>query len=93
MNHQWITEFDYPGKKYSAAGAKISGRPMDISNKMIKKFDPECIYIKKWLPHLNHIPNKDLINWNSNIAKQYNFIHPSPIFDSKLKYKEWIKLC
>lgn len=28
-----------------------------------KKFDPECIYIKKWLPELKDIPSNELHNW------------------------------
>jgi deoxyribodipyrimidine photo-lyase len=80
-NHAWITELDFPGKKFSAKGVPLSGRPMDISNKMIRKWDPECIYIKRWLPHLKDIPNKELYNWTDTI------------FDPKEKYKEWIQLC
>jgi len=93
MNHQWITEFDYPGKKYAPSSAPIAGRPMDPSNRMITKFDPECVYIKKWLPHLANIPNKELIKWSEPIASKYNNIHPSPIFDYKTKYAEWINAC
>jgi len=92
LNHQWITEFDYAGKKYAPSYAPIAGRPMDISNRMIAKFDNKCIYIKKWLPHLDKIEPKELIKWNSIIAEKYN-IHPAPMFDSKLKYKEWINKC
>ena len=65
---------------------------MDPSNRMIAKWDPECIYIKKWLPQLKNIQNKELIKWNQEIAIKYN-IHPGPMFDSKLKYKEWIDKC
>lgn len=93
MNHRWCTEFDMPGKKFSAPGAPISGRPMDISNKMISKWDPDCVYIKKWLSHLKHVPNKELVKWNDDIAKSYDNIHPPPMFDHKEKYKEWIKAC
>ena len=93
MNHQWISEFDFPGKKYSAPNAPLSGRPMDISNKQIKKFDNDCSYIKKWLPHLVNVLNKDIYNWSNDISKKYNDIHPGPIFDAKEKYKEWIQLC
>jgi len=93
LNHQWITEFDYAGKKFAPSNAPIAGRPMDISNRMIAKFDKECIYIKKWLPHLVNIESKELIKWNSIIAQKYNNIHPAPMFDSKLKYKEWINAC
>jgi len=108
MNHQWITEFDAPGHRYSAPNAPLSGRPMNIANIQIKKFDKECIFIKKWLPHLANVPNKDLYNWSENIANKYNntnssglnthplnggTLHPAPMFDAKEKYKEWIRLC
>lgn len=87
MNHRWCTEFDFPGKKFSASGAPLSGRPMDVSNKMIKKWDPDCVYIKKWLPHLKHVPDRGLINW------QGNELHPAPLFDHREKYQEWVKAC
>ena len=93
LNHQWITEFDYPGKKYAPSHAPIAGRPMDPSNRMITKWDPDCVYIKKWLPHLSDIPNKSLIKWNTQIASDYANIHPAPMFDSKIKYQEWISAC
>ena len=93
LNHQWITEFDYSGKKFAPSNAPIAGRPMDISNRMIAKFDKNCTYIKKWLPHLAEIDPKELIKWNSTISQKYNNIHPPPMFDSKLKYKEWINAC
>ena len=28
-----------------------------------EKFDPDCDYIKKWLPELERIPSDDLLNW------------------------------
>jgi len=93
MNHHWITELDYPGKKYSSKGVPLSGRPMNINNDQIKKFDNECKYIKKWLPHLKEIPNKDIYKWNEDISKKYNNIHSSPIFDAKERYEEWINIC
>ena len=93
MNHQWITEFDYSGKKFAPSDSPIAGRPMDPSNRMIKKWDPECLYIKKWINNLSNVPNKDIYNWNEQIAEKHNNIHPSPIFDHKVKYKEWINKC
>lgn len=87
MNHHWILDFDYPGKKFSAKGAPLSGRPMKIDNLMIKKWDPECIYIKKWLPHLSNYKPKELYKWSGSD------IHPGPIFDPKVHYTEWIEMC
>jgi deoxyribodipyrimidine photo-lyase len=90
LNCQWVTELDFPGKKFAPSTAPIAGRPMNISNLMIKKWDPECIYIKKWLPHLNTIDNKILYNWDT----KYDItIHPAPIFNHKSRYEEWIKKC
>ncbi len=92
MNHLWITEFDFPGKKFSPSNAPIAGRPMRIDNEQIKKFDPTCEYIKKWLPHLQAVENKDLYNWSQKMVDKYK-LHYAPIFDPKEKYQEWIELC
>ena len=92
MNHQWITEFDFPGKKYAPSNASLAGRPMRIDNEQIKKFDPECIYIKKWLPHLKNVDNKDIYKWSQTTVDKYN-LHVAPIFNPKEKYQEWINLC
>jgi deoxyribodipyrimidine photo-lyase len=90
LNTQWVTELDFPGKKFAPSSAPIAGRPMNISNSMIKKWDPECIYIKRWLPHLANIDNKTLYKWDTNNNPS---IHPKPIFDQKSRYAEWIKMC
>lgn len=91
MNHRWLTEFDYSGKKYSVKNT-ISGRKISIDNKQIKKYDKNCDYIKFWLPHLKNVSNIDLHNWNQIIANKYNNIHPYYIFDQNERYNEWIKI-
>lgn len=90
LNAQWVTELDFPGKKFAPSSSPIAGRPMNISNMMIKKWDPECIYIKKWLPHLAKIDNKILYSWDTKFNET---IHPKPIFNHKDRYGEWVKLC
>jgi deoxyribodipyrimidine photo-lyase len=90
LNSQWVTELDFPGKKFAPSAAPIAGRPMNISNTMIKKWDSDCIYIKKWLPHLANVDNKILYGWDT---KYIETIHPKPIFDLKSRYAEWIELC
>ena len=64
---------------------------MRVDNEMIKKFDNECNYIKKWMPELKNIPNKDLYKWNEEIQKKHD-IHVSPIFDWEVQYKKYCKL-
>jgi deoxyribodipyrimidine photo-lyase len=90
LNTQWVSELDFPGKKFAPSSAPIAGRPMNISNEMIKKWDPDCIYIKKWLPHIANIDNKILYKWDT---KYIVSVHPKPIFDPKIRYAEWIKSC
>jgi deoxyribodipyrimidine photo-lyase len=90
LNAQWVTELDFPGKKFAPSEAPIAGRPMNISNSMIKKWDPECIYIKKWLPHLKDVDNRIIYNWDTKFDAK---IHPGPIFDAKGRYQEWISKC
>jgi deoxyribodipyrimidine photolyase len=34
-----------------------------------KRFDKDCLYIKKWVPELLDIPNKDVIQWNKSYRK------------------------
>ena len=54
-----------------------------------KKFDPDCIYIKKWIPELKEISNKLIHEWytkiNSVIDNSTNssFIedYPKPIVE------------
>jgi deoxyribodipyrimidine photolyase len=57
---------------------------------MIKKWDNDCIYIKKWLPHLSNIDNKILYKWDTKYDES---IHPKPMFDPKTRYSEWIESC
>ena len=45
-----------------------------------KKFDKDCIYIKKWVPELKDIPTKDLNNW-FRTHKNYNISYPKPMVD------------
>jgi deoxyribodipyrimidine photo-lyase len=46
-----------------------------------KRFDPECIYIKKWVPELNDIPAKDIIEWDLHYSK-HNVDYPNPIIEN-----------
>lgn len=58
-----------------------------------KKFDPECIYIKKWLPELKKVAPKDIHTWFKSPITIVNY--PRPIVDhaeeaqlTKKLYKE-----
>ena len=53
--------------------------------------DKECLYIKKWIPELKDIPNKDILNWNKTCTK-YNISYPAPIVDYEVMRKEIVKI-
>ncbi len=92
LNHQWFIDLDLSGRRFAKRGCNpLTGRMMRVDNQVIKKFDPDCNYIKKWLPELQNIPNKDLFKWNADIQKKYK-IHFAPIFDWEDKYLEYCKL-
>jgi deoxyribodipyrimidine photo-lyase len=87
-NIRWLIELDL--FIYNDKHHKLSGRPYTINNEIIKKYDPNCEYIKKWLEHLKDIDNEDIFNWGDN--KKYNKLHPMPMFDDKEKYQIWLNL-
>jgi deoxyribodipyrimidine photo-lyase len=45
-----------------------------------EKFDPECEYIKKWIPVLITVPSRDIHRWydksNEYIQSGIKYIHP-----------------
>lgn len=48
-----------------------------------KTHDKECIYIKKWIPELNTVPNKDIHKWNEEYCKYSTINYYTPIVDYK----------
>lgn len=45
------------------------------------KFDKNCEYIKKWIPELKNVENKDIHNWNNEFKKYPDIKYPKPIID------------
>ena len=61
-----------------------------------EKFDPKCEYIKKWLPNLSKIPNKELHHWDNHYSsyslKEINYVKPIINYkESKEKVLEMYK--
>lgn len=46
------------------------------------KHDPNCVYIKKWLPVLENVDNKHIHDWENNYSS-YKVSYPKPILDYK----------
>ena len=56
------------------------------------KHDKECIYIKKWIPELKDVPNKDIHTWNEQYNKYPNVKYPKPITDYKAEIPKTLKM-
>lgn len=56
-----------------------------------KKFDPACIYIKKWIPELNNIAPKDIHTWFKSY-KKHAVSYPKPVVDHTFERKKTLSL-
>ena len=45
-----------------------------------KKHDPDCEYITKWVPELSSVPNKSILNWNTEYLN-YPKVYTEPIIN------------
>jgi len=49
-----------------------------------EKYDPECNYIKYWIPELKSVENKHIHNWDK-YYNEYDVDYPKPMVDYKLQ--------
>lgn len=58
----------------------------------VKRFDPDCIYIKKWVPELKDVELKDIMEWDTNYIN-YTLDYPEPIIkNNKESRKEGVEM-
>ncbi len=55
-----------------------------------KKFDPDCIYIKRWMPELKNVDNKVIHNWEKENSPEVDY--PRPMVDHKAEKEVAIKM-
>jgi deoxyribodipyrimidine photo-lyase len=48
-----------------------------------KNFDPNCEFIKKWVPELKDVPIKDILNWETECDNFKDVKYPKPIVNYK----------
>jgi deoxyribodipyrimidine photo-lyase len=46
-----------------------------------KAHDPDCVYIKQWIPELIDVPIKDILNWDTEWINYKHIKYPKPIVD------------
>lgn len=80
LNHDWIiSTLDMGGRRFSKKGYNsLSGRVIKIDNSIIKKYQG-FNYIRKWLPHLKDLSDKELSKYPT-------------IFDADKRYNDWCDL-
>lgn len=54
--------------------------------------DPNCDYIKKWIPELADVPNKDIFKWGETYSKYKSTGYPKPIVDYSIMRKEIVEI-
>jgi len=76
--------YDIPGYRYGKANTK-SGRIYDPTN--FKRWDPKLEFIRKYIPELKNVPDKDVFNWHKTYTKyDTKYI---PIVDFQKRKEEW----
>jgi len=84
--------YDVPGYRYGKKDTK-SGRLYDpTSSKKIKEYDIHLEFIRKYIPELKDIPDKDVFNWNTSYKKYPDTKYNSPIVNYEERKEEWYKL-
>jgi deoxyribodipyrimidine photo-lyase len=56
-----------------------------------EKFDPQCQYIKKWIPELSKVQSKVIHNWDVEHIKHPN-VYVSPMLDHSIQVEKFLKL-
>lgn len=93
------TLFDYDPENNSGGWQWTSGSGTDsqiyfrvlspISQSL--RFDPDCLYIKKWIPELKDVPNDHIHEWNKYYHLYPNIKYPKPIIDYSSTAKKAIE--
>ena len=56
-----------------------------------ENYDPECKYIKKWLPELKDVEIKHIHKWNKHY-NEYDIKYPKPMLDHSLARIETLEV-
>ncbi len=55
----------------------------------LKKYDKDCLYVKKWVPELKDVDNKIIINWETVYNKHKEINYYKPMVDFKKTSKSF----
>lgn len=75
LNHQWVIgDLDLSGRRFKMADTHpLTGRMIRVDNGMIKRYDPEFLYIKKWIPAFKELSLKECKSRVKNTTPMYEW--------------------
>lgn len=81
------------GWQWSASTGTDASPYFRIMNPFVQqaKIDPECVYIRKYLPEFKDVPEKIIHNWDREYSK-YSNVYIPPIVDHKSTRAEAIQM-
>ena len=56
------------------------------------EYDPTCEYMKKWVPELKDVPEKDLLKWDTKHVHYKDLQYPAPIVQYQSQREQVLKL-
>jgi len=57
-----------------------------------EEYDPKCEYIKKWVPELEDVPEKDILKWDTKYIEYKDITYPKPIVNYQEQREKVLKL-
>lgn len=57
-----------------------------------EEHDPDCTYVKKWIPELENVLDKDILTWNESYSKYKDIKYPKPICDYTEQKEKALKM-
>jgi deoxyribodipyrimidine photo-lyase len=57
-----------------------------------KEHDPDCEYIKQWIPELKDVPAKDIHNWDTSWENYKEIKYPKPILNYTEQKEKSVKM-
>jgi len=74
-----------------SASSGMDPKPLRIFNPytQAKNYDPQGVYIRRWLPELKSVDTKDLLSGNILPLVRSHYAYPQPIVDHSTQQKEF----
>jgi len=95
---QHLTDYDPAsnnGNWQWVAGSGADSQPyFRIFNpwRQTEEYDPDCEYIKEWIPQLKDVPEKDILKWDTEWVKYKQIGYPKPIVNYEEQKDKILKM-